>query len=281
METAINIGYSCKVLREGMFLLQLACGSAESVEHGLCQLYQTVMDKRPTPWTLMETLQGKPNPQHQAVMDMMAKHFPSGSSSSSASGGGGGGAAASQDATAKGGQQQQGGQGQGVPGGDGVGPQSSSSSSAPLASVAPPPATPSTNGSSTAPSSTSTPHHAPPPLLSRRSSRAIAVPSSPTSLFRALENAMVSPSKAMRGVESSSGGTPYAFIMEGPALVHVLGNRVLETMLFDVMQRSVAVIACRVSPKQKALLVRLVKQNVKVGRLMTIIIIIIIIMQHV
>lgn len=48
--------------------------------------------------------------------------------------------------------------------------------------------------------------------------------------------------------------------MEGPALVYLLGNPVLERMLFEVMQSCAAVIACRVSPKQKAQLVRLVKQ---------------------
>lgn len=53
-----------------------------------------------------------------------------------------------------------------------------------------------------------------------------------------------------------------AFIMEGPALVHLLGDPTLERMLFEVMQHCVAVIACRVSPKQKAQLVRLVKQCV-------------------
>jgi len=49
--------------------------------------------------------------------------------------------------------------------------------------------------------------------------------------------------------------------MEGPSLIHVLGNPVMERMLFEVMEASVAVIACRVSPKQKAQLVRLVKES--------------------
>lgn len=54
-----------------------------------------------------------------------------------------------------------------------------------------------------------------------------------------------------------------AFVMEGPALVHVFGKPILEKMLFEVTNSCTAVIACRVSPKQKAQLVRLVKERVK------------------
>jgi len=54
-----------------------------------------------------------------------------------------------------------------------------------------------------------------------------------------------------------------AFIMEGPALLHLLGNPELEVKVFELMQACNAVIACRVSPKQKAELVRLIKDNVK------------------
>ena len=53
----------------------------------------------------------------------------------------------------------------------------------------------------------------------------------------------------------------FAFIMEGPALLHVLGNEALEVLLFETMRACSAVIACRVSPKQKALLVRCVRQG--------------------
>ncbi len=53
----------------------------------------------------------------------------------------------------------------------------------------------------------------------------------------------------------------FAFIMEGPALLHVLGNEALEVLLFEAMKACSAVIACRVSPKQKAQLVRLVKEK--------------------
>eukprot|EP00611_Tribonema_gayanum_P027179 TRINITY_DN6635_c0_g2_i1.p1 TRINITY_DN6635_c0_g2~~TRINITY_DN6635_c0_g2_i1.p1 ORF type:complete len:1273 (-),score=466.48 TRINITY_DN6635_c0_g2_i1:176-3994(-) len=54
-----------------------------------------------------------------------------------------------------------------------------------------------------------------------------------------------------------------AFIMEGPALINIFGDTVLESMLFQVASQCNAVIACRVSPKQKAILVRMVKQYVK------------------
>ncbi|CAM9707233.1 unnamed protein product [Chrysoparadoxa australica] len=54
-----------------------------------------------------------------------------------------------------------------------------------------------------------------------------------------------------------------AFIMEGPALLDVFGDPVLEGMLFQVASVCTAVIACRVSPKQKAVLVRMVKKYVE------------------
>eukprot|EP00953_Heterococcus_sp_UTEX-ZZ885_P041445 21138-Heterococcus_DN1.PRE.1 len=60
-----------------------------------------------------------------------------------------------------------------------------------------------------------------------------------------------------------STGTEPAFIMEGPALISIFGDTVLEAMLFEVASKCNAVIACRVSPKQKAVLVRMVKQYVK------------------
>lgn len=54
-----------------------------------------------------------------------------------------------------------------------------------------------------------------------------------------------------------------AFIMEGPALVNLQGDPDLESMLFQVASKCNAVIACRVTPKQKATLVQMVKQYVK------------------
>ena len=49
-------------------------------------------------------------------------------------------------------------------------------------------------------------------------------------------------------------------MIEGAALTHLLGNPRYEEMLFGVASSGDAVIACRVSPKQKALLVRLVRK---------------------
>lgn len=56
---------------------------------------------------------------------------------------------------------------------------------------------------------------------------------------------------------------PRALVIEGAALKHLLGNPQLEQILFAVASSCEAVIACRVSPQQKALLVNLVRQNVK------------------
>jgi hypothetical protein len=53
-----------------------------------------------------------------------------------------------------------------------------------------------------------------------------------------------------------------ALVIEGSALAHFLGDDLLEEMLFAVASNCESVIACRVSPKQKALLVKLVKQFV-------------------
>ena len=54
-----------------------------------------------------------------------------------------------------------------------------------------------------------------------------------------------------------------ALVIEGSALVHFLNDELLEEILFSVASNCESVIACRVSPKQKALLVKLVKQFVK------------------
>ncbi len=53
-----------------------------------------------------------------------------------------------------------------------------------------------------------------------------------------------------------------ALVIEGSALAHFLGDPLLEELLFSVASNCESVIACRVSPKQKALLVKLVKQFV-------------------
>ena len=53
-----------------------------------------------------------------------------------------------------------------------------------------------------------------------------------------------------------------ALVIEGAALSHFLGDPLLEEMLFAVASNCHSVIACRVSPKQKALLVGLVQKFV-------------------
>jgi magnesium-transporting ATPase (P-type) len=55
---------------------------------------------------------------------------------------------------------------------------------------------------------------------------------------------------------------PRALVIEGAALAHMLGDPELEELLFAVASCSDSVIACRVSPKQKALLVNLVRTYV-------------------
>ncbi|KAL7561845.1 hypothetical protein ACA910_009683 [Epithemia clementina (nom. ined.)] len=56
---------------------------------------------------------------------------------------------------------------------------------------------------------------------------------------------------------------PRALVIEGAALKHLLGDKELEEILFAVASVCDSVIACRVSPKQKAELVNLVRHNVK------------------
>lgn len=55
---------------------------------------------------------------------------------------------------------------------------------------------------------------------------------------------------------------PRALVVEGAALSHLLGNDLLEEIFFAVASQCDSVIACRVSPKQKALLVNLVQNYV-------------------
>lgn len=53
-----------------------------------------------------------------------------------------------------------------------------------------------------------------------------------------------------------------ALVIEGAALLHLLGDDLLEELFFAVASQCDSVIACRVSPKQKALLVKLVRNYV-------------------
>mgnify|MGYP003920508389 CR=1 FL=1 len=55
---------------------------------------------------------------------------------------------------------------------------------------------------------------------------------------------------------------PRALIMTGAALLQILGDPQLEDLLFSVASCCGAVIACRVSPQQKALICKLVKHHV-------------------
>jgi magnesium-transporting ATPase (P-type) len=59
-----------------------------------------------------------------------------------------------------------------------------------------------------------------------------------------------------------SGDGPRALVIEGAALKHLLGDSELEELLFNIASQCKAVIACRVSPRQKALLVKLVRHHV-------------------
>jgi magnesium-transporting ATPase (P-type) len=59
-----------------------------------------------------------------------------------------------------------------------------------------------------------------------------------------------------------TGEGPRALVIEGAALKHLLGDNELEELIFNIASHCEAVIACRVSPRQKALLVKLVRQHV-------------------
>jgi magnesium-transporting ATPase (P-type) len=61
---------------------------------------------------------------------------------------------------------------------------------------------------------------------------------------------------------STSGEGPRAMIIEGNSLKYILGDGGLEELLFNIASQCDAVIACRVSPQQKALLVKLVRHHV-------------------
>lgn len=61
---------------------------------------------------------------------------------------------------------------------------------------------------------------------------------------------------------SPSGEGPRALVIEGNALKHLFGDTELEELVFNIASQCDAVIACRVSPQQKALLVKLVRHHV-------------------
>jgi magnesium-transporting ATPase (P-type) len=70
-----------------------------------------------------------------------------------------------------------------------------------------------------------------------------------------------SPSPAEGGTRKGADG-PRALVIEGAALEYLLGDSELEELLFAVANTCDSVIACRVSPAQKAQLVQLVRRYV-------------------
>ncbi|OEU10945.1 phospholipid-translocating P-type ATPase [Fragilariopsis cylindrus CCMP1102] len=59
-----------------------------------------------------------------------------------------------------------------------------------------------------------------------------------------------------------SGDGQRALVIEGAALAHLQGDSELEELMFNIASRCDAVIACRVTPRQKAQLVKLVRHHV-------------------
>ena len=59
-----------------------------------------------------------------------------------------------------------------------------------------------------------------------------------------------------------SGDGPRALIIEGNALKHLQGDSELEELIFNIASQATSVIACRVTPAQKAQLVKLVRHHV-------------------
>lgn len=60
-----------------------------------------------------------------------------------------------------------------------------------------------------------------------------------------------------------SGDGPRALVLEGAALKHLQGDHELEELVFNVASQCKSVIACRVTPRQKAQLVNLVRHHVE------------------
>jgi magnesium-transporting ATPase (P-type) len=78
--------------------------------------------------------------------------------------------------------------------------------------------------------------------------------------LRNLNEGRVPSERSFKNLKSDG---PRALVIEGAALKHLLGDPEFEEILFAVASNCDAVIACRVSPKQKALLVNLVRHNIK------------------
>ena len=57
-------------------------------------------------------------------------------------------------------------------------------------------------------------------------------------------------------------GTPRALVIDGDAMAKLFGDDALEALIFGVLARCGSVLACRVTPKQKAQLVKLVQHHV-------------------
>lgn len=75
-------------------------------------------------------------------------------------------------------------------------------------------------------------------------------------------SALASPQSQIAILPTPAGEGPRALVIEGAALKYLLGEPELEELIFSVASSCDAVIACRVSPRQKALLVNLVRHNV-------------------
>lgn len=189
LETAINIGYSTRVLRQDQLLLQLTSGYAAEVEAGLVRLFKAIVEKKGMPKAMADVAAAGMG--QQGSRNLLGGAFACGK--------------------VKRGSTERVVQALEVLG-----------------------------------------KHYPDLPMQRRPSAADAQSTG--------ANGMISRPVRMRNPlnrrRSSIVIRDFAFIMEGPALLHVLGNEALEVLLFETMRACSAVIACRVSPKQKALLVR-------------------------
>lgn len=76
-------------------------------------------------------------------------------------------------------------------------------------------------------------------------------------------DALASEEKKDDAAEHQSGSTVHALVITGPALSFILNSQVLKEILLNVGIRCSVVLACRVSPAQKALLVQLVQLGVR------------------
>ena len=191
LETAINIGYSTRVLRQDQLLLQLTSGSTAEVEAGLVRLFKAIVEKKGMPKAMADVAAADMG--QQGSRTLLGGAFACGK----------------------------------------VERGSTERVVQALKVLG---------------------KHYPDLPMQRRPSAADAQSTG--------ANGMISRPVRMRNPlnrrRSSVVIRDFAFIMEGPALLHVLGNEALEVLLFETMRACSAVIACRVSPKQKALLVRYV-----------------------